>query len=87
MRRLAPHLFTLVSAASLLLCAAVCVLWARSYWPGDHVVWYDPKQGPFCGVLSARGNAVVYYVAGWAGSPWLPPRQSDKLQRKTTPWA
>jgi hypothetical protein len=30
-RRLARHLFTLCSAASLVLCVAVCVLWAMSY--------------------------------------------------------
>jgi hypothetical protein len=31
MRRLARRLFTLCSAASLLLCVGMCVLWARSY--------------------------------------------------------
>jgi hypothetical protein len=31
MRRLARHLFTFLSAVSLLLCMAVCVLWVRSY--------------------------------------------------------
>ena len=31
MRRLARHLFTLCSVASLLLCVIVCVLWVRSY--------------------------------------------------------
>src|SRR5688572_13363147 len=31
MRRLARHVFTLLSALSLLLCVAVCVLWALSY--------------------------------------------------------
>ena len=31
MRQLARHLFTLSAAASLVLCVAVCVLWARSY--------------------------------------------------------
>jgi hypothetical protein len=35
MRRLARHLFTLCSAASLLLCVAVCALWVRSYWVGE----------------------------------------------------
>ena len=30
MRRLARHLFTLCSVVSLLLCIAVCVVWARS---------------------------------------------------------
>ena len=26
------RLFTILSALSLLLCVAVCVMWARSYW-------------------------------------------------------
>jgi hypothetical protein len=33
MRRPARHVFTLCSAASLLLCVAACVLWVRSYLP------------------------------------------------------
>jgi hypothetical protein len=33
MRRLARHLFTFVSAVSMLLCLAVCVLWVRSRHP------------------------------------------------------
>jgi hypothetical protein len=35
----ARHLFTLCAVASLLLCAAVCVLWVRSYRTNDHVVF------------------------------------------------
>jgi hypothetical protein len=35
MRRVARRLFTLCSAASLVLCVAVCVLWARSYMQLD----------------------------------------------------
>jgi hypothetical protein len=37
MRRLARHLLTLCSAVSLLLCAAMCALWVRSYRVGDTV--------------------------------------------------
>ena len=37
MRRPARRLFTLCSAASLLLCVAVCVLWARSHFVVDQV--------------------------------------------------
>jgi hypothetical protein len=40
------RLFTLCSALSLLLCVAVCVLWARSYFRGDHLLWSD-HQGWF----------------------------------------
>jgi len=39
MRRLARHLFTLCSAASLLLCAAVCVLWVRSYFATEWLTY------------------------------------------------
>jgi hypothetical protein len=42
MRRLARHLFTLCSAASLLLCVAVCVLWVRGRTGYDEAAWtYD----------------------------------------------
>jgi hypothetical protein len=39
MRRLARHLFALCSAVSLLLCVAVCVLWVRSQWSIERVVY------------------------------------------------
>ena len=35
MPRLARHAFTALSALSLLLCVAVCVLWVRGYWRLD----------------------------------------------------
>ena len=38
---MARRLFTLLSALSLLLCAAVGVLWVRSYWVGDMLRWND----------------------------------------------
>jgi hypothetical protein len=46
MRRLARHLFTVLSALSLLLCVAVCVLWVRSQWTVDWIFWgrYDNSQ-------------------------------------------
>src|SRR4051794_16006021 len=34
-RRIAHHVFTIISALSLLLCIAVCALWARGYWTAD----------------------------------------------------
>lgn len=39
MRRLASHLLTACAAASLLLCVAVCVLWVRSYWLTDQLLY------------------------------------------------
>ena len=41
MRRLARRLFTFCSAVSLLLCVAVCVLWARSHWVSDQFRWVE----------------------------------------------
>lgn len=40
MRRIIRHSFNLVTAASLVMFAAVGVLWVRSYWVADHVVWW-----------------------------------------------
>src|SRR5438132_2502088 len=36
-RRVARHLFTILSVLSLLLCVAVCVLWVRSYWVSEGI--------------------------------------------------
>ena len=33
------RLFNLLTALSLLLCVAVCVLWVRSYVPPDALAW------------------------------------------------
>ena len=61
MRRLARHLFTFCSAASLVLLVAVCVLWARSYWRGDAVSWGTPAGR--AGVESVRGRLIVGRLA------------------------
>jgi hypothetical protein len=37
-RRLFRRLFTLAAAASLVLCVAVCLLWARNFWVADSIV-------------------------------------------------
>jgi len=37
------RLLNLLTALSLLLCVAVCVLWVRSYWIGDR--WACHKGG------------------------------------------
>jgi hypothetical protein len=38
MKRHFKHVFTFLSAVSLLLCVVVCVLWARSYWVSDNII-------------------------------------------------
>lgn len=40
------RLFTLASAASLLLCASTLLIWARSYWITDYL-WRRKVQGTF----------------------------------------
>jgi hypothetical protein len=57
MRRLARYLLTLCSALSLLLCAAACVLWVRSYWLADLVTSRRLDGG--WSVQSARGRVTL----------------------------
>jgi hypothetical protein len=68
MRRLARHLFTLCSAASLLLFVAVCVLWARSHRHIDIVSWRGP--GHELTLWDIDGIVQVVYAAdgSFAGS-------------------
>src|SRR5688500_17536805 len=46
MRPLARPLFTFCSAVSLLVCVALCLLWARSYWRRDVVYVERREVGP-----------------------------------------
>jgi hypothetical protein len=67
------RLLNLLTAMSLLLCAAACVLWARSYWVSDSVLWIRPVQGPspgagreqvfsrYSAAASGRGRALLSY--------------------------
>ena len=60
MRAVKRRLFTLASAVSLVLCAAVCVLWVRSYWREDIVVHSTPD-----GELTAASyRGAVYFDTG-----------------------
>jgi hypothetical protein len=53
MRRVARHVFTILSALSLLLCVATCVLWVRSYWRCDQLSAFIVKERrQFCGCTS-----------------------------------
>jgi hypothetical protein len=47
------RLLNLLTALSLLLCAAVCLLWVRSYSTSQFVGWSDPFR--FLGALSMHG--------------------------------
>ena len=62
------RLFTLASAASLVLCVAVCALWARSFWAGDWVEWRKPTTAGFIGADRGTARAILH-VGNLPGSP------------------
>ena len=68
------RLFTLCSGLSLLLCAAVCVLWVRSYGLTDQIFWRR-SDGLRC-IGSARGYVVVQLNVGDASGK---PAEDDGL--------
>ena len=78
MKRLARHLFTLASAASLLLCVAVCVLWARSYHRSSGVAWTASDGDPaahalFTASSGAGGMSISFERYDLTGEPpgWM----------------
>jgi hypothetical protein len=52
------RLFAILSALSLLLFVAVCVMWVRSYWVGDRVSWTTREQ-------MSDSVEVRFRYAGW----------------------
>jgi hypothetical protein len=48
------RLFTIASAASLVLCVATCVLWVRSYWVADDLDHVDKARADHRAVFTAR---------------------------------
>ena len=68
MRRLARHVFTILSAPSLLLAVAACVLWVRSLWVTDSHIRGGIWQPGTWNLVSARGEIGVNVARGlsWA---------------------
>jgi hypothetical protein len=69
-RRVARHAFTALSALSLVLCVAVCVLWVRSGWRWESVVFTGRSS-----TLWANSSDGVLWLewtlgAGRPGQPW-----------------
>jgi hypothetical protein len=56
------RLLNFLTALSLLVCVAACVLWVRSYWLTDQLQWVSP--GGFRGIGSASGSVVVQLNPG-----------------------
>jgi hypothetical protein len=68
MSRLLRHLATLLSAGSLLLFLAVCVLWIRSYQHTD--CFARNSAGGHASVHSRQGALVLYVLrADWSNQP------------------
>ena len=62
------RLFTLLSAASLVLCAAACALWVRSYWRADTLI-LDSRRSGNDGIRTRSvvcfSGAGGFYLAGF----------------------
>jgi hypothetical protein len=73
MRRLARHAFTALSALSLLLCVAVCVLWVRSHVVVDDLLWRSLRPDERClneRHLSLRSSGGGFRIAvQWGTMP------------------
>jgi hypothetical protein len=66
MRRLAGHVFTILSAISLLLCFAFIVMCARSLYYED--TWeYLSRDERLVMIISKRGRVDLLYIAKWSG--------------------
>jgi hypothetical protein len=75
------RLFTFLSAASLLLCMATCVLWVRSYRNADYASLGGGSPSERL-VLSQNGHILVYegkFDLGAAGPTFFPRRPFPTL--------
>jgi hypothetical protein len=76
MRRWAP--LRIAAGASGLLCAGVLVLWVRSYWASDGIVW-QRASGDGIAISNVKGRLMVASLVknrpvpeGWESSPAHP---------------
>ena len=67
MRRVARHVFTILSALSLLLCVAVGVLWVRSYWQGPFGEFIGSFEGKTGEKIVMMRNVGAYSSYGYFG--------------------
>ena len=82
MRRVARRLFTLCTAASLLLCAAACVMWVRSYGVGEGGKWWSARGGAGVSYHEIRsGNGRLLYKYAWEQGAPGPPAGTPRFRR------
>jgi hypothetical protein len=69
-------LFTLAAGVSAVLCAGTCVLWVRSYWAGEELIWDGASAADQPGrrwddataILVGRGGLMIQSVhRQWRG--------------------
>ena len=70
MTRVARRLFTVCSAASLLLCVAACVLWARSYSVADRFLvngsrWRHTHHQAVSGFMTSLNGHLIFSHAAY----------------------
>src|SRR5688572_27661616 len=78
--RVARHVFRIVCALSLLLCVAVCVLWAVSDRVSHRLMW----TGQLMRVQAVPVSGGIEFVLS-AGSDWSSAHQGVQFVRKPTP--
>src|ERR1700752_1602623 len=66
-RRIGRYLRLLFAAVLLLLWLAVGVVWVRSYWRGDQIVWQRNRELPIEGVSFTRRQTDQYIVLSGDG--------------------
>jgi hypothetical protein len=82
------RLFTVLSALSLILCVAVCVLWVRSYRIEDRLYFGDVENLDFREVSSSCGT-ITYHAMNWRlkiaphEQRWVYLTESEDLSRES----
>jgi hypothetical protein len=64
------RLLNLLSAVSLLLCGAVCLLWVRSYWCSDEITYRGPTEAfmvrSYDGAFYFIRSRFMVVLPGWS---------------------
>src|SRR5687768_8121746 len=86
LRKLTRVVLTVLTVLSLLLCAAACVLWARSYWVGPESAEWSWHAGADCRSVALRNGRGRVGLA-LHRLDFLDPVPVECLDRLQGPWA
>lgn len=71
-------LFNLVCLTSLIICFAICAMWARSFYWTDQKTWLTPTA--FYEVMSGEGGVVLYRLRPNDGEVrWMRPTMTSNI--------